>query len=274
MPKASVMQYWKGPRQTLKEAPLRYSLDEDPNLYLKPGPSRKLKLEHELLLVMMRLRLDLLVHDLACMFQLSDALVSSIFITWIKLMRYELCHLIIWPARNVIRENLPICFRSFYPKVRCIIDCTEVFIETPSSLDTQAQCWSEYKHHCTIKFLVAITPNGMISYVSPCYGGRASDRFIVSNCGFMLMLEPNDVIMADRGFKIKEDLMMVHARLAIPPSTCGKLAMTSTDVHTTSKIANVRIYVEQAIGRLKTLRFLKNEIPISCLPVSDDTVVV
>ena len=46
-------------------------------------------------------------------------------------------------------------------------------------------------------------------------------------------------------------LMVVQAGLAIPPSTCGNLAMSSGDVYETSKIANIRIYVEQAIGRLK-----------------------
>jgi hypothetical protein len=45
IPKASVMHYWKGPRQTLKEAPMRYSMDDDPNIFLKPGPGRILKLE-------------------------------------------------------------------------------------------------------------------------------------------------------------------------------------------------------------------------------------
>jgi hypothetical protein len=80
--------------------------------------------------------------------------------------------------------------------------------------------------------------------------------------------------MADRGFKVKEDLMVVQARLAIPPSTCGNLAMSSGDAFKTSKITNVRIYVEQEIGRLNIFRFLKNEIPISCLPVCSDIVVV
>jgi hypothetical protein len=79
---------------------------------------------------MMRLRLGLLVHDLACRFQISDSLVSFILITWIKLMKLELSHLIVWPAKHVIKENLPLCFKKLYPHVRCIIDCTEVFIET------------------------------------------------------------------------------------------------------------------------------------------------
>ena len=96
-------------------------------------------------------------------------------------MSYELSSLIVWPSKRVVKDNLPTCFKLLYPNVRCIIDYTEVFIETPSSLDTEAQCWSDYKHHCTIKFLVSITPNGMISYVSPCYGGRASDKDMFNN---------------------------------------------------------------------------------------------
>jgi hypothetical protein len=61
-PMASVMHYWNGPRQTLNDAPMRYSMNDDPNLFLKPGPGRKLKLELELLVVMMGLRLGFLVH--------------------------------------------------------------------------------------------------------------------------------------------------------------------------------------------------------------------
>ena len=138
-------------------------------------------------------------------------------------MWLELSHLIVWPAKHVIKENLPLCFKKLYPHVRCSIDCS---IETPSSLDTQGQCWSDYKHHCTLKFLVAITPNRMFSDVSPCYGGRASDKFIFNNYAFVSLIKLNDQIMADRGLKVKEDVMVVHTRLVIHPSTCGNIAMS------------------------------------------------
>lgn len=281
LPKARNMQYWRGPKQTDDEAPSRYDFDLSSPIasiysqsYGRPGPSRKLHLEQEMLLVMMRLRIGLLIHDLAFRFQTSTSTVSSVFGTWIRLMRLELSPLIIWPSKSVTRAQLPHCFQKHYPKVRCIIDCTEVFIETPSSLEIQALCWSEYKHHTTIKFLVAISPNGMISYVSPCYGGRASDKFIVQKSGFLNYIEPYDQIMADRGFKIREDLMLFQATLAIPPSTTGKQQMLGKDVQETSRIANVRIYVEQAIGRLKNFKMLKDELPITCLPLCDDIVIV
>ncbi|KAK3107777.1 hypothetical protein FSP39_022010 [Pinctada imbricata] len=106
--KARNMQYWRGDKQTGKKTPVRYRSEVGSTThYGRPGPSRKLPLEHEFLLVLMRLRLALLVHDLAFRFQISDTLVSSIFVTWMRLMRLELSHLIIWPSKDVIRANLP-----------------------------------------------------------------------------------------------------------------------------------------------------------------------
>lgn len=75
--------------------------------------------------------------------------------------------------------------------------------------------------------------------------------------------------MADRGFKIKDELLMRNAYLCIPPSTKAGSQMVPREVKETSRIAHVRIYVEQAIGRLKRFNNLKNELPINCLPFCD-----
>ena len=89
--------------------------------------------------------------------------------------------------------------------------------------------------------LVAITLNGAVSYVSPAYGGRATDVHIVRDSGFLDLVEPYDEIIADRGFKIREDLMMKMATLCIPPSKAKSMQMLPSDVRKTSNIANVRI---------------------------------
>lgn len=60
----------------------------------------------------------------------------------------------------------------------------------------------------------------------------------------------HDQIMADRGFKIKEDLMMIMATLCIPPSCAASSQMLPGDIKKTSSIANVRNFVEQAIRRV------------------------
>ena len=68
--------------------------------------------------------------------------------------------------------------------------------------------------HCTSKFLVAITLNGAIPWISPTYDGRTGDVYIVRNSGFLDLLEPYDTVMADRGFKIKSDLTMKRCYLS------------------------------------------------------------
>ncbi|XP_004209716.1 uncharacterized protein LOC101241289 [Hydra vulgaris] len=203
----------------------------------------------------MRLHLGLLTEDLAHRFMVSICVVSSVFITWIKLLSLELKWLIHFPDRNNIKRNLPTTFRKYYPKCSIIIDCSELFIETPSSSDTAASCWSNYKHHHTVKYLVGITLNGATSFLSNCYGGRASGVFIVKDCGILKCLQPGDQVIGDRGFKIKEPLAFYQCNLAIPSSKHTNLQITSNDVRETSKVANVRIYVELAIGRMKNFRF-------------------
>lgn len=102
-----------------------------------------------------------------------------------------------------------------YPKCRVMIDCSEVFTETPTALDVAAALWSEYtEHHHTIKFLVAITPRGAVSWVSPVHGGRASDIHFVRDSGFLNQIERNDLVLAYRGFKIREELLTVGAHHA------------------------------------------------------------
>ena len=48
--------------------------------------------------------------------------------------------------------------------------------------------------------------------------------------------------------------------------------MTGSDVRKTSKIANVRVYVEQAIKRIKEFRILKGEVSITELSLVNDCI--
>lgn len=140
-------------------------------------------------------------------------------------------------------------------------------------MDIQPMCWSEYKHHTTVKFLIGISPTGLIMYVSPCYGGRASDKHIVKDSGFLNFLEPYDQVMADRGFKISDELAPYQVMLTIPPSASNNMPISGDDMKSTSRIVNVRIYVEKAIARVKWYHILGTEMEIPCLALCDDIVV-
>nr|CAH3181162.1 unnamed protein product [Porites lobata] len=173
-PKARFMQYWRGGKQTRKESCQPPSPFELATGYLKgrPGPERKLRLEQEFLLTLMKLRLALLTFDLGFRFHVSASTVSSVFITWVKLMSKELSVLIVWPSRQQIKKTLPYCFKALSQSKIC----------------------------------------------------------------------------------------------------ASSMQMLPRDVRETSNIANVRIYVEQAIGRLKVFLILKNELPFTLLPLADDIV--
>jgi len=103
-----------------------------------------------------------------------------------------------------------------------VIDCFEVFIEKPLSLLARAQTFSDYKHHNTVKFLIGIAPQGVITYISKAWGGRASDKYITENSGILDNLQPGDIILADRGFNIEESVALYYAEVKIPAFTCGK----------------------------------------------------
>lgn len=127
------------------------------------------------------------------------------------------------PSVDVVKKTLPKKLKKpGYCKVPHIIDCTEIFIVTPSNPIMRASTWFDYKHHNTAKILVSVTSNGAFNFVSEACGGRASDVYLTKESGFYEILEPDDKVMADRGFTIAENLMLHRAGLFIPPGKGGQ----------------------------------------------------
>ena len=103
---------------------------------LKPGRKRFLRPIDEFFMVMMRLRLGPLQEHLADIFRVSESTVSRIMNTWINFL-YDNCKsLVTWPTREQIVCNLPNLFTG-HPDTRIVVDCTEFYIEKPSSLKAQ-----------------------------------------------------------------------------------------------------------------------------------------
>ena len=260
------LRYWRGAKRTSTYSKVKRKA-------VTPR-SKILTHKDEMLLTLMRIRLGLLNEDLADRFGISPAICSNTFTTWIKVLGKIFGDaLVVWLPRESIRDNLPEIFaKTGHGKCRVIIDCSEVFIERPKSLLNQASTWSDYKHHNTIKFLIGITPSGYISFLSDCYGGRSSDKFITGDSGFYDLLERDDEVMADRGFQIKEELMLRFCSLSVPPGARVKSQMTMAECKKTKDIANLRIHVERAINRIKFYHILKRTLPISMLHHADDIV--
>ena len=89
-------------------------------------------------------------------------------------------------------------------------------------MSARTETYSNYKHHNTVKFLIAISPTGTIIFISKWWGGHTSDKHITTHSGFLDKLMYSDVVLADQGFDITEPLALHGASLAIPPFTKGK----------------------------------------------------
>ena len=213
-------------------------------------------------MVLVRLRCGLLEKDLAYRAGISVSHFSRIFITWIDFLHTRFRAFPIWPSKETVLETMPPCFLETYPSTRVIIDATEIFMEMPSSLRSQSETYSSYKHHNTAKGLIGIAPCGAISFVSNLYAGRCSDKAITKDSGIYDLLEPGDAVMADKGFTIEDDLPEGTA-LNIPPFLRDNANLTLAEETETRRIAAVRVHVERAIRRIKTFRILKTVFPIS-----------
>lgn len=238
------------------------------------GRPRILTKYQEFTLVMMRLRLGLFEKDLAHRFNVSRSTVSKVTNAWIRFLRSEFENLIVIPSRDVIRHYMPDVFKSFYPKVVTIVDCTEFEMEKPSSLNAQSVCYSSYKSRTTMKALLGITPSGALCFVSDLFPGSISDKEITVQSGFLDKLQPCDQVMADKGFNCIDELASVGAELIRPTFLTKKRQFSKDETNHNKIVASLRVHVERLMERIKNWHIFDHRIPITLAPVASDMLVV
>ncbi|XP_052697412.1 uncharacterized protein LOC128175656 [Crassostrea angulata] len=253
-PKCEKMVYWRGSSST-------------PDERTRSRRCTALDPIDQFLAIMMRLKVGLYVQDMTERFGVSVGAFSHYFTTWVCLLYKELKELNPFPSRDVIQRNMPSCFKSF-PNVRVILYCTEIFIQRSSSLVNQNQSFSNYKHHTTLKFLVGITPSGVISFVSEGFDGRVSDRRMIERTCILDLMEEGDGVMADKGFTIKNMLEKKGCTLNIPPFRSSSNQFTTQEVLNIQEIAKLRIHVERAICRVKNFHIFDGVLSLSLVPLS------
>ena len=174
--------------------------------------------------------------------------------------------LVTWPEREELMKTIPVEFRKHFRKCVVIIDFFEVFIERPTSQTARSQTWSNYKHHNTIKYLIGITPQGSVAFISQGWGGRTSDVHLTENSGLLQKLLPGDLVLADRGFTIEDTVGLYCAEVKIPPFTRGKRQLSKVEVDGARRLSRIRIHVERVIGSIRQkYTMLQSTIPINIL---------
>ncbi|XP_028274010.1 protein ALP1-like isoform X2 [Parambassis ranga] len=232
---------------------------------------QSLKPTQELLITLMKLRLNLSEEFLGHLFGIDQSTVSEIFRRWIDVMACRLHSLILWPEREDLRRSLPVCFLTFFKECVSIIDCFEVLIECPSDLRAQAQTWSNHKQHNTLKFLISITPQGSISFVSKSWGGRVTDKHLAEHSGFLDKLLPGDLILSDQDFTAEDSVGLLCAELVTPPFTQGKKQLSRKEIESAQENSQVRRHVERVTRMLRQkYSILGSTLPVSLIKVQQN----
>ena len=222
------------------------------------GKQRALLAEDEVLLTLCKHRHDFPEEDLASRFCIHQATVSRIFTSMLEVMDSCFSEIDLWPDKESVMKNMPELFGAKCPDTRVIIDAAEIPIERPLNPDTQSLTWSSYKNRNTVKFLLGVTPNGVPCFISPCFGGRISDKELTKRSGLLDTSRfcPGDAIMADRGLTISDLLAGTGIKLNHPPFLFHQLPFVLEEVIVTRRIASLRIHVERTIERIKNFRIL------------------
>ncbi len=219
---------------------------------------RRLKKLDKMVLFFMKLKLNLSFVCLSVMFSIDRRTVSEIFSSVLDAM-FEATRLYVWwIPKERIKATMPKSFQEVFPDCRVIIDASEVRCESPVSVQSQVLMYSNYKNGFTMKYLIGVAPSGLITFLSKAYGGRVTDCQLTADSGLLRLLEPGDVVLADKGFPtIVESVEEKGAFVCMPPFKRGDRQFSNQENVAGYNCSSVRIHVERAIARMKYFKILK-----------------
>ena len=210
----------------------------------KCGKQRSLSPEEELFMVLSRLRCRFLGQDLAHRYGISPSHLSRIWTTWITFLHQRLRAMPIWPSREFVDSNMPACFEDEFPNTRVIIDCTEFYIEKPSSFRSQL-----------VTFSISIIAKGLLGISTSGYPSLFymwGESVVHVTVEFLICW----MVISNGRFDIQGDLPTGVTN--IPPFLNG-IQLTLEETVSIS----ARIHVERAIAGIKNYRLLHQVIPLS-----------
>ena len=138
------------------------------------------------------------------LFSCSVATISNVVLTFVHVLHSlffdDLMSTI--PIRDKNAADAPSSF-SLFNNCRIVIDCTDIEIPVPGLMSKQNATYSNYRGMNSFEFVVGVSPNAVITYVSDLYPGSISDKAIMEKSGLLKHFVAGDLILADKGFWFK-----------------------------------------------------------------------
>lgn len=193
-----------------------------------PHADRRMSHFQMLLLTLMHLTQNLPLNHIARLFDISLTSTSFLFKKTINALYVHFSPSVRFPQRQCVSDCATV-----------IIECFELCIKRAQHLHTKTKKYSRYKRGHLMKYLIGITTQRTVSFVSKGWGGRVTNKHIAENSGFLHKLSPGDVVWANQTFDIKESVALMGATLENPAFAQGQLK--GKDNMATREQAHVKI---------------------------------
>ena len=236
--------------------------------------TRFMPLKHQIVMTLMKLKHDVTFSFLSVLFECTATTCNSIFKDIVRHLAVHLKCAVPWLTKEQVISRMPQCFKP-YSKTRVVLDCSEIPITKASCTKCKIMSYSQYYCDHTIKVMVGIAPSGLVTFISPVFGGRASDKQIFEKSGIIEYLEPHeDAVMVDKGFLIDDICAKSFIDVIRPPFLRQKKQFSEQEAAVNTKVARARVHVERMIQRIKVFKILKCRIPWNLLPYVADIFMV
>ncbi|KOB77472.1 Si:dkey-56d12.4 protein [Operophtera brumata] len=158
-----------------------------------------------ILLCLKKVKLDTHFEELADQFGIMADEAQDIFIQNIPILAKSLESFIVnMESADNIQSNLPILFRAEHHNTTSVIDSLELKVQPQTAKSKEL---TQTDRGNTVKYLISCSPNGLIKYVSPGYGGRHSDERLLKNTKYLERFQPGACIIVNNGFKNAEPML-------------------------------------------------------------------
>lgn len=233
----------------------------------------KIPVDNRLLIFLMHMKCNLTFSALAPIFAVHRTTVSNIFYSVLSTLSQACSNFVYWPPKETVQETTPECFKPEYSNCTVIIDSTEFLVEQPPTIEQRCQFYSNYKKGYRIKVVIGCTPSELVSFKSKCFGDRSSDSQISVSSGLQEMLEPGDIVLADKGFPQIKSIIDKKGigTLLVMPLFLHNEEFEDEEIAITYSIARVRIHIERIMQRTRVFR-ITDKVTIENLPYCDDII--
>lgn len=241
--------------------------------YIYGKPPEHITPINRFFLTLIRLREHKTYFELSILFKTTIKQIDNIFVTWTRFMKLEWSEIDQWNDTELVKFYAPSDFKKKFPRVRVIVDGTEIKCDKPTEPTAQKATFSTYKNTNTVKVMIFSNPGGLNTALSDAYGGSASDRQVIERSQHILeRLDPGDSVMADKGFDIEDILAGYGVSLNIPTffKKCNQI--TPSILKKDRVISSKRVHIERVIGLGKTYKILRGPFNATETIIADDII--